>query len=110
MVPPAAFWGDQVFVSTPTKNYTMSDIGELYPLFEAEVSLEIYQGVYNYTTLQDPGVKVYCYYGYNISTLFTISYNATDYSNAQPSSSTFLDGDNTGAAYSLLTSGSRDTN
>ena len=79
----------------------MNDLGELYTLFGAQEALEIYQGVYNYSTLQDPGVKVYCYYGYNTSTLFTLSYNSTDYDNALPSM-TYLDGDNTGTLLLLL--------
>jgi len=101
LVPPARFWDDQVFVYTPEKNYTMNDVHSLYPLFGADDSLEIYEGVNNYTTLQDPGVKVYCYYGYNTSTLFTVSYDSTDYPNASPTSMTFVDGDDTAAVQSL---------
>jgi len=100
LVPPVAFWGDQVFVSTPQKNYTMKDVQELYPLFGAYDSLEIYEGVFNYTTIQDPGVKVYCYYGFNTSTLFTLTYESTDFQSSQPVM-TFVDGDDTAAVASL---------
>jgi len=95
LVPASSFWpSNQVFVYTPTKNYTASDFDSLFQI--ANQSSEVVYGTTKNSlySLPPPNVATYCIYGVNVETEVAYVYpdgNIDD----QPQVITQNDGDGT---------------
>jgi len=77
LVPDPQFWpADQPFVTTPSKNYTVHQYGELFADAHAEPAGLIHERTTGYiSNLKHPNVPVYCLYGYNQPTEIAYHYN-----------------------------------
>jgi len=93
--PSPARFANQVVVSTPSKNYTASDIPQLYQL----AGLTLMENIY--PTLQQqqpnpypthPGVNIYCFWGTGFSTAVGPIYNSDNF-NELPSAEILINGD-----------------
>eukprot|EP01111_Echinosteliopsis_oligospora_P011659 TRINITY_DN389_c0_g1_i2.p1 TRINITY_DN389_c0_g1~~TRINITY_DN389_c0_g1_i2.p1 ORF type:complete len:477 (+),score=122.76 TRINITY_DN389_c0_g1_i2:95-1525(+) len=68
-----------VFVSTPTKNYTIDNFDELFADFGTPSTQPIYKDVDTVLlALHAPQIPVYCLYGYGIATEIAYSYPSVD--------------------------------
>lgn len=80
LLPYPKFYGNQVLVSTPSKNYTamnyqelLNDLGlpEMYTPWTLSFNLA--------NPYQPPGVNTFCLYGYNVSTLHQETFSSDDF-------------------------------
>lgn len=101
LLPYPKFYGNQVMISTPAKNYTAQDYQELFTDLGISQMYTAYLQNYNLANpYQPPGVNVYCLYGYNVSTVHGETFSTNDFTK-QPKS-ILGDGDGTVPIESLL--------
>jgi len=75
LLPDPIFWTDEVFVRTSQKNYTVTDIAELFTDIGAPLTSTIYKNVYQILpNMKAPFVKTYCLYGTNQQTELSYYY------------------------------------
>ena len=69
------YYGDQVFVSTATRNYTSSEFRQMFLDIGSPLSAELWDRKKDLISdLVHPQVNSYCLYGYNIKTEIHLSY------------------------------------
>jgi hypothetical protein len=69
MAPPAEYWNDTVFFSTTDgEHFTAAQTGDLLRAAGANTTAIMWERASAFTTLTAPNVRVYQYYGYNVST------------------------------------------
>eukprot|EP00026_Physarum_polycephalum_P006760 Phypoly_transcript_06812.p1 GENE.Phypoly_transcript_06812~~Phypoly_transcript_06812.p1 ORF type:complete len:333 (+),score=48.85 Phypoly_transcript_06812:371-1369(+) len=100
LLPYPKFFGDQVLISTPSKNYTAYD----YHTLLTDLNLSQYYTTWNLSynlanPYQPPGVDTYCFYGYNVSTVQGETYTTSDFT--KPPTLIMGDGDGTVPLQSL---------
>jgi len=80
MVPDPLFWEDQVFVYTESKNYTASDLQELFLDIGTPETATVYATTWDLIpSLKPPTVPTYCLYGTNNPTEFFYHYPTNDF-------------------------------
>ncbi|EDV22034.1 Group XV phospholipase A2 [Trichoplax sp. H2] len=79
LFPNAKYWKDYVFLSTPTRNYTASDIGALLEQQSLHGVYEMYLNNKDLTTLQAPNVTVYCWHGIGVKTPNIFQYDSDNF-------------------------------
>lgn len=70
VLPSDKLWAkDEVLVSTPTKNYTISNLYDYFKDIDFLDGYEMYKDTYSYasTGLNAPGVEVHCLHGMNVT-------------------------------------------
>jgi len=84
LIPDPTFWGDQVFVIGPQKNYTASDFLELFQDLGADMTASIYPHTeWLFPNMTAPMVPTYCLYGTDQPTELYYDYSDGDY-NSDP--------------------------
>ncbi|XKL69351.1 hypothetical protein PGB90_007120 [Kerria lacca] len=76
----------EVFVETPSKNYSLSNLKDYFVDINYEVGWELYQDIYP-DVEKDPiplGVELHCIYGYGIPTIRKIYYGKGAFPNKPP--------------------------
>ncbi|KAK7601458.1 hypothetical protein V9T40_008899 [Parthenolecanium corni] len=72
---PIAWEKSEVLIQTPSKNYSLGNIHELFQYLNRTTEYELYQKVLPYNlNFSAPGVEVYCLYGQNVTTLSSLEY------------------------------------
>ncbi|KAK7601461.1 hypothetical protein V9T40_008902 [Parthenolecanium corni] len=72
---PIAWEKSEVLIQTPSKNYSLGNIHELFQYLNRTTEYEFYQKVLPYNlNFSAPGVEVYCLYGQNKTTLSSLEY------------------------------------
>ncbi len=75
LFPKTSVFGNEVFVSTPSKNYTASDYENLFGNIGYTNGYLFFQGVQALVTdFPAPNVSTYCYYGVGVNTPKKLSY------------------------------------
>lgn len=70
VLPSDKIWAkDEVLVSTPTKNYSISNFYDYFQDIGFPDGYEMYKDTYNYQSigLNPPGVEVHCIHGINVT-------------------------------------------
>lgn len=70
VLPSDKLWAtDEILVSTPTKNYSISNFYDYFQDIKFPDGYEMYKDTYSYasTGLNPPGVEVHCIYGVNVT-------------------------------------------
>jgi len=80
LLPYPEYYGDQVLVSVPGKNYTAQDYASLLSDVGVKDMLKPYKLSFNTSDPYDPpGVDTYCFYGYNLSTVIRENYAGSSF-------------------------------
>lgn len=96
-MPTDKFWaGDEVLVSTPTRNYTVNDYQDFFEDIGFPIGYEMRKATQNLVyNLDPPQVETHCLYGMGLKTPEAFSYaKPKDFPDAQPAV-VFGDGDGT---------------
>eukprot|EP01116_Phalansterium_solitarium_P004607 TRINITY_DN1564_c0_g1_i2.p1 TRINITY_DN1564_c0_g1~~TRINITY_DN1564_c0_g1_i2.p1 ORF type:complete len:405 (-),score=131.04 TRINITY_DN1564_c0_g1_i2:364-1578(-) len=69
MLPDSSLFGDEVFLTTPDRNYTTYDFVQMYVDAKRPVPAAMVEAMLPYkSAVTPPGVDIVCVYGYNVST------------------------------------------
>ncbi|KAL1124391.1 hypothetical protein AAG570_001020, partial [Ranatra chinensis] len=94
LMPSPYFWKpDEVFVQTEKKNYSLSNIKDLFMDIDYPVGWEMYKDQMVYRDFSAPGVVVHCLHGYAVDTVERIVYGPGQFPDGK---STFVVGDGDG--------------
>ncbi len=75
IAPDYDYYGDQVFITTPTRNYTAADFGQMFTDIGAPVSAALWAKKKDLVSdLVHPQVTSYCLYGWNVATEIHLTY------------------------------------
>ena len=94
--PHADAFGDAAIISTPERNYTAKDLGNVLDAVGNKQQGDLYRenlDLYGLRCLL-PNVTTYCVTGYGVPTPETILYDENDLKGAQPTNMTMTSGDN----------------
>ncbi|XP_076449168.1 lysosomal phospholipase A and acyltransferase-like [Babylonia areolata] len=96
LVPTDKFWGpEEALVITAKKNYTVSDLEQLYQDLNATDSLYMYRDTKDLIyDLKAPEVEVHCIYGYGVDTPAAFQFPKGAFPDTQPNT-IYGDGDGT---------------
>jgi lysophospholipase-3 len=101
LLPVTATYGDFVIVMGPSRNYTAADLVQLFIDAGAPQVASVVQSTFPYVAPGAIGVPVNVIYGYNVTTLLSVAYNATSFPD-YASGATFMDGDGTVTNWGLV--------
>eukprot|EP01126_Amoeba_proteus_P010234 TRINITY_DN1396_c0_g4_i1.p1 TRINITY_DN1396_c0_g4~~TRINITY_DN1396_c0_g4_i1.p1 ORF type:complete len:435 (-),score=65.17 TRINITY_DN1396_c0_g4_i1:78-1382(-) len=97
---PTIIPSDKVFVSTPTRNYTISEISDLLRDVGIPNSLEIYRSVSKLQVITPPGVPINCIFGTGVPTIDTLQFSTSNWYQGEFTNTT-VPGDGTCSHQSL---------
>jgi len=96
LLPSDQFWSyDEVIVSTPKKNYSVSDYKEFFQDINYTTGYEMWLDTKDLIhEMNPPNVEVYCLHGFGIDTMETLAYRESNFPDRAPKI-TYGDGDGT---------------
>ncbi len=75
IAPDYDYYGDQIFITTPTRNYTAADFGQMFSDIGAPISSKLWHRTKDLISdLHHPQVTSYCLYGWNVATEIHLTY------------------------------------
>ena len=82
--PESQIWHKNVFVSTPTKNYTLKNMEDFFVDMNYPEGWEMYKRTANIMNLKPPGIDAYCMYGVGQKTPETMVYGPGKFPDKNP--------------------------